>query len=104
MVAIQMPSVLYSLIKLQGGMDQVTPTLSIPPGFVRRGSNFECSITGGYSRIVGYERFDGHAKPNEAAYWLLTADIISLSVGSTITDAIEPEMPALVDKALQRAR
>ena len=43
----RMPRVLYDLIQLKGGLDQVTPTLSLPPGVVRRAANFEASITGG---------------------------------------------------------
>lgn len=65
------PPVLYDLIRLQGGLDLVTPTLSLPPGTVRDSVNFECSITGGYSRIVGYERFDGQPNPSDATYTVL---------------------------------
>ena len=82
----QMPPVKYDLIRLNGGLDQVTPTLSLPPGYARRAANFECSITGGYSRIAGYERFDGHDNPSDATYTLLTCNITgSLAVGNTIT-------------------
>ncbi len=41
------PPVNYDLIRLSGGLDQVTPTLSLRPGTMRRAANFECSITGG---------------------------------------------------------
>mgnify|MGYP000966022289 CR=1 FL=1 len=62
-----MPRVQYDLIRLRGGLDQVTPTLSLPPGFVRRSTNFEASITGGYTRIAGYERFDGRVRQQRIA-------------------------------------
>ena len=79
------PPVQYDLIRLQGGMDQVTPTLSLAPGTARRASNFECAITGGYTRIDGYERFDGHASPSDGKYNKLTCNLTgAVVVGNTI--------------------
>ena len=63
-----MPPVKYNLIQLQGGLDLVTPTLSLPPGVARDSVNFEVAITGGYSRIPGYERYDGRPNPSDAIY------------------------------------
>jgi hypothetical protein len=81
----QLPRVQYDMIQLRGGLDQVTPTLSLPSGYARSSSNFECSINGGYSRIAGYERFDGHASPSDAIYNILSCTITgSVSVGDTI--------------------
>lgn len=83
-----MPQVQYDLIRLAGGLDQVTPTLSLPPGFARRAANFECSITGGYTRITGYERYDGRASPSAATYTLLRCTITgSVAVGNTLVGA-----------------
>lgn len=80
------PAVQYDVVPLKGGMDQATPTLLLPPGFVRRAANFECSITGGYSRIAGYERYDGHARPSDAVYAVIEANITgSVAVGDTVT-------------------
>ena len=79
----------YDLIRLNGGLDQVTPTLSLPAGVARRAANFECSITGGYTRIAGYERFDGRPNPSDANYNILVCTFISsVSVGATITGAL----------------
>jgi hypothetical protein len=76
----------YDLIRLNGGLDQVTPTLSLPPGVARRAANFECSITGGYSRIAGYERYDGRPNPSDANYNILVCTFItSVSVGDSVT-------------------
>jgi len=76
----------YDLIKLGGGLDQVTPTLSLPSGVARRATNFECSITGGYTRIAGYERFDGRPNPSDATYNLLLCTFVAtVTVGDTIT-------------------
>lgn len=82
----QLPAVRYDLIRLAGGMDQVTPTLSLKPGVVRRAANFECSITGGYTRIAGYERFDGRPNPSDARYLLLSGTFIgAVALGATVT-------------------
>lgn len=72
-------------ILLGGGMDQVTPTLHLPSGVVRRGANFECSINNGYSRIAGYEVFDGHDDPSSGTYTYLTVALTaSVAVGVTV--------------------
>lgn len=68
---IKMPPVKYEMINLGGGMDQITPTISLPPGVCRDAVNFECLEYGGYGRIGGYERYDGHASPSDAVYALL---------------------------------
>ena len=83
-MAAGMPPVQYNLIQLQGGLDLVTPTLSLPPGVARDAVNFEVSITGGYTRIAGYERFDGRASPSAATYTAFTvADGSTLAVGNS---------------------
>ncbi len=55
-------------IMLDGGLDQLTPSLRLKPGYVRKAQNYECGITGGYARINGYERFDGRTSPSSAVY------------------------------------
>ncbi len=86
-MATGMPPVKYSLIQLQGGLDLVTPTLSLPPGIARTAVNFEVAITGGYTRIAGYERFDGRPNPSDAVYNAITvASVSGLAVGDTITN------------------
>lgn len=79
------PPVKYDLIRLAGGLDQVTPTLSLRPGVARRAANFECSITGGYTRIAGYERFDGRPSPSAALYLILVCNITgTVAVGNSV--------------------
>lgn len=83
-----LPQVLYDLINLRGGLDQVTPTLSLQPGVLRRSANFECSVTGGYTRIAGYERFNGKPAPSAARYNILTCTLTgAVVVGNTLTGA-----------------
>lgn len=80
-----LPTPQLELIALAGGYDQVTPTLSLRPGFFRRGANFECSINGGYTRIAGYEAFDGRPNPSAARYTVLTVTLTAtVSVGDTV--------------------
>lgn len=62
----------HQYVQLQGGLDQLTPILQLKPGVVRDALNFEQSINGGYTRIAGYERFDGRAAPSVANYFSMT--------------------------------
>lgn len=88
MIRIPMPRVDYELIRLGGGLDQITPTLSLPPGAVRRGANFECALSGGYTRIAGYERADGHPSPSLATYGTLTVALTdTVAVGAIVAGA-----------------
>lgn len=85
MAAAELPRVQYDLIRLGGGLDQVTPTLTLPPGFARKAANFECSVNGGYTRVAGYERFDGRPSPSDALYNILTCTLTgAVSVGNTV--------------------
>jgi hypothetical protein len=84
----QFAPIKYDLIALRGGLDLVTPTLSIKPGVTRNAINFEASISGGYTRIAGYERHDGRPNPSDAVVTLITATLsAALALGSTITGA-----------------
>jgi hypothetical protein len=84
----KMPSTQYDTFQMAGGLDQLTPTLSLKSGAARRAVNFECSITGGYTRIGGYERFDGRARPSQAFYVILNCTLGgSIAVGDTVTGA-----------------
>ena len=89
MIRMQAAEVRYDNIQLVGGLDQVTPNLSLVPGVVRRALNFECSINGGYTRIGGYERFDGRVRPSDAVYTALTVNTpTNVTVGSTLTGSL----------------
>lgn len=65
----------------------MTPLLELPPGNVRDALNFECAILGGYSRIYGYERFDGRQLPSATVFASVYIDaFINIpNVGDTIT-------------------
>lgn len=72
-----------------GGLDQVTPTLSLHPGALRDGLNFEVGINGGYGRIEGYERVDGRTAPSSASFVIVqVASFTNVpSVGDEISQA-----------------
>jgi hypothetical protein len=71
---------------LQGGLDLHTPQLSLKPGHARGSTvNYECSINGGYSRLFGYERYDGRPSPSAAGYVALATNLTSTpAVGVTL--------------------
>jgi len=84
---IKMPPVRYDMVSCEGGLDQITPTLKLKAGILRDCLNFEVSSSFGYSRIGGYERFSGQAKPSDAGYTLI--QVVSFTntpaVGQTLT-------------------
>lgn len=85
---IQTAQVQYDSFALRGGLDQVTPVLSLSPGVARSMLNFEASVTGGYTRISGYERYDGQTSPSAADYAVVTlTDMSNVAVGDTIRNA-----------------
>lgn len=73
---------------MEGGLDQETSPLTIPPGRVIAALNYE-SVNKGYQRCEGYERFDGHPSPSDAAVQILTfsAGVTEIEVGDTVTGA-----------------
>lgn len=78
-------SIQFDSFRLEGGLDLHTPQLDLPPGVARAAENFEVSINGGYSRIPGYERFDGRPSPSAAAYATLRVTGLGmLAVGATV--------------------
>lgn len=49
-----------------GGLDTQSPALRMPPGVAISALNYEPNQNGGYSRMKGYERFDGRPSPSAA--------------------------------------
>ena len=82
------PPVKYDVFRLEGGLDLVSPTLTLKPGVARAAQNFEISVSGGYTRIPGYERFDGQPAPSAATYAAITLNSVAgVVVGNTIVNA-----------------
>lgn len=73
---------------LGGGLDLLTPAISMPPGKVISSQNYEPEIGGGYKRIKGFERYSGKALASSKSYWLATVALSgTVAVGDTITGA-----------------
>lgn len=72
-----------------GGLDLLTPSLTLHPGACRDMQNFEVAQNGGYSRIGGYERFSGQPAPNDALFTIVQVltFVTVPSVGDVITQA-----------------
>lgn len=85
--AMPAPQTKYDVVELAGGLDQVTPRLALKPGAARRMSNYECRINGGYTRVTGYERYDGRTSPSSVTYKLLPMPtfLSTPTVGQTLT-------------------
>jgi len=71
-----LPAVLTTYFALKGGLNLVTPPLSTPDGMCRDSLNFEIDIDGGYRRVAGYERFDGHASPSDALFYSIACNFV----------------------------
>lgn len=70
----------------RGGLDQVTPSIMVPEGRCKSASNVEVGPYGGLTVTQGYERYDGHAKPSDATYYVLPVNITgAYVVGDTVT-------------------
>lgn len=76
-------------VSLGGGLDTESPVLSVPPGWLREAWNFEQDIDGGYSRIAGYDRFDGSPLPSDATYTTLSVSITgAVAPGDSISGSV----------------
>lgn len=77
---------LPSYYAFDGGLDQVSPPITIKPGVAKASRNYERGVNGGYTRIKGYERYDGRPRPSDAIYESLGVTITgSYAAGNTIT-------------------
>ena len=47
----------------EGGENLADPIMSMKPGELASSYNYECAPRGGYTRVGGFERFDGHPSP-----------------------------------------
>lgn len=82
----------------KGGLDIMDPPMSVPPGSLIGCLNFEPAIRGGYRRVDGYERFDGHLSPSDAQFVTLALNVVSgISVGQTVTQGAVTGTVAYVD-------
>ena len=57
-----------------GGLDLLSPSLTLHAGACRDMQNFEVSQNGGYGRIAGYERFNGMPAPSAAVFVIVQVE------------------------------
>lgn len=75
-------------VNFGGGLDLITPALSISPGAALAAHNYQPGVTGGYDRIDGIERFSGQPAPSDATYQFCNVVLTgSVAVGDTIAGA-----------------
>lgn len=79
-------------IRLRGGLDTSNSFMAMSDGCVIGSSNYEeVVVEGGYTRVAGYERFDGRPRPSDAQVSVLKPDaqwLPAASVGVIATGAI----------------
>lgn len=86
---------------MQGGLNVVTPWLSLAPGEAVQLDNYEVNDLGRYRRIMGYERFDGRTRPSTTTVVTLgVADAALVTVGATITGGTSGATALVVDADL----
>lgn len=71
---------------LNGGLDQESAAISVPPGRVIATLNHE-AVSRGYQRTQGFERYDGQPRPSEATFSVatFTAGAHAFLEGNTVT-------------------
>jgi|TARA_R110000824_G_scaffold35511_3_gene111229 hypothetical protein len=62
-------SVTSQYFPFSGGLNIITPALSLEPGECIAANNFEVDIRGRYRRFDGYERDDGTGLPSAIVYY-----------------------------------
>ena len=53
----------------EGGVNITDPAMSLEPGELIAADNFEIDLRGRYSRVQGYERFDGQTLPSDITFY-----------------------------------
>lgn len=69
-------------VVMAGGLDYETPALSVQPGRMLSCKNYEVNTLGGYTRVQGYERFDGQPSPTESVDKVAARALIQAVPGS----------------------
>jgi len=73
-------------VALRGGLDQISPAITIPPGAALTAQNYEPGLLGGYKRIDGFEIYSGQPSPSAGVYQYCTVSAVgTTAVGNTIT-------------------
>lgn len=88
-----------STFVFRGGLDLEADYLTIPPGRLLGCKNFEPNLGTGYTRIAGYERFDGQPAPSDAVYATMDVSLSeTLTVGAVVTGGTSGATATVVAK------
>ena len=68
---------------LDGGLDLVRARPAVLPGFIRECLNYEVGWRRGYTRIEGFERFDGRISPSTTTGWVF--NVFDTDITGTFT-------------------
>lgn len=83
-----LPPSQFHQVEFNGGLDTETPPWETKPGTLLDALNWEVGVSGGYSTINGYERYDGQPRPSAAQYARLDVTITgTIEVDDTVTGA-----------------
>lgn len=84
----------------KGGLDLMDPPMTVAPGALLGCQNFEPAIRGGYRRVDGYERFDGHQSPSDADFVTLKLGVVTgIAVGDSAVQGAISGTVAYIDAA-----
>jgi hypothetical protein len=85
-MTIKIPTPKTTFYPLKGGLNQMSPAITLPPGMVFDAQNYLPEISGGYRRRYGFERADGRPSPTLGNYWFMKITLTgSIAVGNTVT-------------------
>ena len=74
--------------QFSGGLDQISPAITIPSGSAIAMRNYESGTATGYARIDGIERYNGEPSPSAGTYSYCNVSAVgTTAVGNTITGA-----------------
>ena len=73
-------------LSLEGGLDLETPPIEAKAGTCTEALNFFEAVKGGYTSLLGYERFDGQPAPSEASYVYIIIEDYDLKAGAVNDD------------------
>ena len=82
----------------RGGLDLVSPAIQIKPGALIACMNYMCETDGGYSRIDGYEAYDGQTSPSAATYYYCPCTFTAggPATGDTVTGAVSSKTGVVI--------
>jgi len=78
------------VFRCAGGLNIVDPPITLNPGAAILAQNYECRIGGGYSRMKGYERYNGKALTSSYTYIVahfFSGGVTPIVQGNTVTGA-----------------